>query len=61
MLSRLALSIDASQAKAHYFLGLDHLSKGNNAEAKTSLETFIRLAPDDPDAATAGEMLSYIE
>jgi Flp pilus assembly protein TadD len=60
-LSRLALAIDSSLAKAHYFLGLDHLSKGNNAEARTALETFIRLAPDDPDAVTAGEMLAFIE
>ena len=60
-LSRLALAIDPDLAKAHYFLGLHQLSEGNNAQAKASLETFIRLAPDDPDAATASEMLAYIE
>jgi tetratricopeptide (TPR) repeat protein len=60
-LSTLALAIDPSIAKAHYFLGLDHLSKGNNAEAKAALEKFISLAPDDADAATAKEMLAYIQ
>jgi tetratricopeptide (TPR) repeat protein len=60
-LSRLALSIDPELAKAYYFLGLDHVSKGKNEEAKVALQKFIDLAPDDPDAATAREMLSYIE
>jgi tetratricopeptide (TPR) repeat protein len=60
-LSTLALAIDPTIAKAHYFLGLNHLSNGNNAEAKSALEKFIGLAPDDPDAATAREMLAYIE
>jgi tetratricopeptide (TPR) repeat protein len=60
-LARQALAIDPSLAKAHYFLGLDHLSKGENAEARKSLERFLELAPDDPEAATAREMLGYIE
>jgi tetratricopeptide (TPR) repeat protein len=60
-LSRLALAIDPSLAKAHYFLGLDYLSRGENAEARASLERFIELAPDDPDAAAASEMLKYVE
>lgn len=60
-LSRLALAIDASLAKAHYFIGLDHLSKSQSAEARASLEKFLELAPDDPEAATAKEMLSYIQ
>lgn len=60
-LSRQALAIDSSLAKAHYFLGLDHLSKGENAEARAELETFIEMAPDDAEAATAREMLTYIE
>lgn len=60
-LSRQALAIDSSLAKAHYFLGLDHLSKGENAKAKQELQRFIDQAPDDPDAATAKEMLAYIE
>lgn len=60
-LSRLALSMDPNLAKAYYFIGLNHLSSGENAEAKASLQKFIELAPDDPEAATAKEMMSYIE
>lgn len=60
-LSRQALAIDPNLAKAHYFIGLDHLSRGENAEAREALQKFVDLAPDDPEAATAGEMLGYIE
>ena len=60
-LSRLALAIDPGLAKPYYFLGLAHLSSGENPEAKASLEKFIDLAPEDPEVATAREMLTYIE
>ena len=60
-LSRLALSMDPNLAKAYYFIGLNHLSNGENADAKASLQKFIDLAPDDPEAATAKEMMGYIE
>lgn len=60
-LSRLALSIDPNLGKAYYFIGLHHLSSGENAEAKAALEKFIELEPDDPEVATAREMLAYIE
>ncbi|MCG8462631.1 MAG: tetratricopeptide repeat protein, partial [Holophagales bacterium] len=60
-LSRQALAIDPSIGKAYYFLGLDHLSGGRNAEAREALEKFLELTPDDPEAATAKEMLGYIQ
>lgn len=60
-LSRQALAIDSTQVKAWYFIGLQHLSSGENAEARAALEKFIAAAPDDPDAAGAKEMLAYIE
>ncbi|MBZ0113541.1 MAG: tetratricopeptide repeat protein [Thermoanaerobaculia bacterium] len=60
-LSQLALTMDPSLAKAHYFIGLNHLSKGDNASAKAALEKFIAMAPEDPDAATARDMISYID
>lgn len=60
-LSRMALRIDPDLAKAYYFIGLDHLSKSENSEARAALQRFIDLAPDDPEAATAGEMLTYIQ
>ncbi len=60
-LSRLALSMDPSLAKAHYFIGLQHLSSGENAEARAALGRFVEMAPEDPDAASAKEMMAYIE
>ncbi len=60
-LSRMALSMDPNLAKAYYFIGLNHLSSGENAEAKAALQKFVELDPEDPEAATAKEMMAYIE
>ena len=60
-LSRMALAVDSGLAKAYYFIGLDHLSRGENSEARQALERFITLAPEDAEASTAQEMLGYIE
>ena len=60
-LSRLALSMDPSLAKAYYFIGLQHLTNGENAEAKAALGKFVEMAPEDPDAASAKDMMAYIE
>ena len=55
-----ALEADADNARAHYMLGLC-LAGSDPAQAKTHFEAFLRLAPDDPDAATAQEMLKYLK
>ncbi|REK04347.1 MAG: hypothetical protein DWQ36_18115 [Acidobacteria bacterium] len=55
------LSVDPDHAKANYMLGLVLIGEGDNAGAKTHLERFLELAPDDPDAATAQEMLQYLD
>lgn len=47
-------------ARAHYILGLSYTNLANNAAARTHFEKFIELAPDDPDAGTAREMLQYL-
>jgi tetratricopeptide (TPR) repeat protein len=60
-LSQLALTIDPDLAKAYYFIGLNHLSSGESDEAKAALQKFLDLAPEDPEAPTAREMLGYIE
>ena len=55
---------DVGNVGTHEFghvVGLDHLSKGENPDAKSALAKFIELAPDDPDAATAREMLNYLD
>jgi tetratricopeptide (TPR) repeat protein len=56
-----ALAGDPGFAKTHYMLGMCYVSQGDNAKAKEHLQTFIGMAPDDADAATAKEMLAYIK
>jgi len=59
-LAESAVAFDASHARAHYLLGLC-LAGTDAARAKEHLETYLRLAPDDVDAATAREMLRYLK
>jgi Tfp pilus assembly protein PilF len=55
-----ALEVDPSYGKGHYFLGLIEVNAGNNAAAKKHLLKFVELTPDDPDAASAKEMVQYL-
>ena len=55
------LAADPEYARAHYQLGRVFLSAGDMARAKTELETFIAMAPDDPEVPVAQEMLSYLD
>lgn len=55
-----ALEADAGNARAHYMLGLCYVNSGESAKAKEQLQEFLELAPDDPDAATAKEMLKFL-
>jgi Tfp pilus assembly protein PilF len=55
-----ALQADPDLPKAHYTLGLAYANTGDSAKAKEHLQRFLELAPDDPDAATAKEMLDYL-
>jgi Tfp pilus assembly protein PilF len=56
------LEIDPANAQAHYLLGLIYLGEGEGAKADTvmHLERFLELAPDDPDADAARDILSYL-
>lgn len=54
-------SIDAENPKAFYLRGLCLTNLGKNAEAKTNLEKFLALAPNDPQAKTAKEMIGYLK
>ena len=51
-------------AKAHYVLGLTY-AKDEKDEAKKAkareLQTFLQMAPNDPDAGTAKQMLDYLK
>ncbi|MEM7352817.1 MAG: tetratricopeptide repeat protein, partial [Acidobacteriota bacterium] len=61
-LARIALTkvleLDPEMPRAHYTLGLIY-SADDTAKAKMHFEKFIALAPDDPEVATAKEMLAY--
>jgi tetratricopeptide (TPR) repeat protein len=48
-------------AHAHYLLGMVRFNSGEQDEAKKHLSRFIELAPEDPDAAAAREILKYME
>ncbi|HYN21179.1 MAG TPA: tetratricopeptide repeat protein [Thermoanaerobaculia bacterium] len=55
-----AVSVDPKHARAHYMLGLAYVSS-HPAKAKEHLQKFVELAPKDPDAAAAKEMLTYLK
>jgi len=54
------LLVDPGNAQAHYLLGLVYLGEDNKEMTTEHLERFIELAPDDPDAAAAKDILAYI-
>lgn len=56
-----ALDVDPSYAKTHFSMALAYASSGENAKAKEHLQKFVDMAPDDPDAASAKEMIQYLE
>lgn len=54
-------AIDPNQPKALYLRGLCLVNLGKNAEARAVLEKFIALAPNDPQAKNAKEMLPHLK
>ncbi|MFN7941684.1 MAG: tetratricopeptide repeat protein [Thermoanaerobaculia bacterium] len=56
-----AVAAFPKHGKAHYMLGLCYVNGGDTAKAKSELETFLSLAPDDSDAPSAREMLQYLK
>ena len=50
-----------NHAKTHYMLGLCYVSEDDKPKAKEHLSKFLELAPNDPDAATAQEMIKYLQ
>jgi tetratricopeptide (TPR) repeat protein len=55
------LQTQPDHPKTHYMLGLCYVGEDNKPKAKEHLGRFLELAPDDPDAATAQEMIKYLE
>jgi tetratricopeptide (TPR) repeat protein len=53
---------DPKFAKAHYVLGLTYAKDdARKVQAREQLQAFLQMAPNDPDAATAKEMLAYLK
>lgn len=48
-------------AQAHYVLGLAYLNQGKIDQAKQEFETFIEMAPNDPNAASARALTQRFE
>jgi Tfp pilus assembly protein PilF len=55
-----ALTIDPNYPLAHYYLGLTDVGLGATADARSHLERFLQLAPNDKEAPAAREMLAYL-
>ena len=56
-----AVATDPSYGRAYYELGLCYANLNDMAKAKEALSKFVTLAPDDPEAAMAKEILSAIK
>ena len=55
------LTVDPNYPWANYLLGLVLMGEGDNQEAISYLERFIQLAPDDPEAPSAQDLVSYLK
>lgn len=55
------LEVDPRQPQAHYVLALIYVNDNENDKAIPHLEKFLEVAPDDPEAVTAGELLNYLK
>ncbi|MDX2435864.1 MAG: tetratricopeptide repeat protein [Acidobacteriota bacterium] len=55
----LVLQAGPDDPRALFILGMAFFNNGDAETAKANLERFVELAPDDPDAAIAKELLSY--
>ena len=56
-----AVTVDEKFAQAWYELGMIHVRSGKSAEAKAELTKYLELDPKGKDAATAKEMLGYLQ
>jgi tetratricopeptide (TPR) repeat protein len=56
-----AVQANPNLAEAHYQLGMALVNEGNLAGAATEFETYIKLAPEGPNAATAKSLLAQLK
>jgi tetratricopeptide (TPR) repeat protein len=54
------LQVDPNYPQAYYYLGVINAGQGAMAEAKRQIERFLQLAPKDPEASSARDMLKYL-
>lgn len=56
-----AVAANPNHAESHYQLGMALVNEGNLAGAATEFETYLKLAPTGPNAATAKGILSSLK
>jgi Tfp pilus assembly protein PilF len=55
------LTVDPNYPQAYYYLAVIDVGEGATAEAKTHIQRFLELAPNDKEAESAREMLKYLD
>jgi tetratricopeptide (TPR) repeat protein len=55
------VQLDPSYPQAYYYLGVMYAAEGATKEAVQNLQRFLQLAPNDPEAKSAREMLDYLK
>ena len=55
-----AIEVDGAFAQSYFELGMIYVRSGKSAEAKTNLQKYLELDPKGRDAATAKEMIGYL-
>jgi tetratricopeptide (TPR) repeat protein len=56
-----AIEIKSDHAMAHYQLGMIYVNQNNKEEAIKHLEKFLELAPNDPNAPVARQIIDYLK
>ena len=56
-----AVQANPNHAEAHYQLGMALVNEGNLAGAATEFETYLKLAPEGPNAATAKGLVAQLK
>jgi tetratricopeptide (TPR) repeat protein len=56
-----AIAANPNHAESHYQLGMALVNEGNLAGAATEFETYLKLAPEGPNAATAKGILGSLK
>ena len=56
-----AVKLDPKNAEAFYYLAMCQVNQNKLTDAKGNLQTYIKLAPDGPNAATAKAIIESIK